>query len=590
MNELRKYVFEFDQFRIDPVKRRLLRDGAPVLLTPKTFDTLIALVQNSGRVLGKDELLKTVWPDTVVEENNLTQNISALRKVFNDSPNEHRYIATIPGRGYRFVADVKQLAFDRLELSPADESTPVEPQPVRQSLAVLPFKVLGKEDADEYLRVGLADALITRLSNLEQITVRPTSAVLKYDLCPKDPVAIGRELGVHSVIEGSLRRVGDRIRVTVQMVCTSAGASWWADKFDEQFTNIFAVEDSISEQVVQALMLKLSSEEETQLSKRYTNSTLAFQAYLMGRYFWSKRTRNGFEKGIEYFEQAIRYDPDYALAYVGLADCNTLLGEYGLIPPGEAFPRAEAAVRRALHLDDKLAEAHASLGALRAACWDWTGAEFQFKRAIQLNPNYPTVRQWYAEFLTAMRRFEEAFEQINHVLTVDPLCLTNKTCEAWIFFHTRRYAEALTRIQSVIAMDPEFAPARLCSAAIYEQLGRYPEALDELKRVQNCSGLVCGYMSCRISVGYTYALAGQPDEARRLLAKLQTLAATQYVQPTDFAMIHAGLGEADQMFHWLNQAYEKQAEWFYWLQVDPRMDRYRSDPRFSDLLERLDLM
>ena len=441
MSNRTKHLYRFGPFELDAAKRLLLREGEPVPLTPKVFDTLLVLVENSGQVLEKDELMKKLWPDAVVEENNLNQCISTLRKALQESAGEHRYIVTIPGRGYQFVASVTE--------PPVDEAGPTAPSGVVdhrwrltrnawivsvlaaasvmvmgylwravwpgrtarearvRSIAVLPFKSLGLLEGDEYLGLGLADALITRLGNVPGTLVRPTSSVVRYTDPSLDPVAAGRQLKVDSVLDGKIQRSGDRIRLTVQLLRVDDGAPLWADRFDESFTDIFSVQDSISEQVTRALLLRLTAPEKQRVTRRYTANAEAYRAYLKGRYYWSKSTPEGLDKAIEAFQQAIEIDPNYALAYAGLADCYVFGSGLGR-PLRERVPKARAAIEKALKIDDGLAEAYAPQAYIKLSYdWDWEGAERDFKRAIDLNPSYATARQWYAECLSFQGRSED---------------------------------------------------------------------------------------------------------------------------------------------------------------------------------------
>ena len=352
MNRPAKHFYEFASFRVDAAERVLLCDGRAIPLKSKVFDLLIELISNSGHILMKEELMKQIWPDTFVEDHNLAVSISMLRKALADH-NEHVYIETIPRRGYRFTADVREV-WDGSPAITADEASRLQLDldhcatvATVKSIAVLPFRTIGaRPSEEEYLGLGMADALITRISNLSQIVVRPTSSVRKYTGVEQDPAGADRELLVSSVLEGSIQRSGKRVRVTVQLVNVQDGATLWAEKFDETFTNIFAVEDSISEQVAEALTLKLTLKERRQLRKRYTENTEAYRAYLKGRYFLNKRTAVGFNKGIEYFKAAIAIDPQYALAYAGLAEYYQLLGNYNLVGPMEATSKAKEAILR----------------------------------------------------------------------------------------------------------------------------------------------------------------------------------------------------------------------------------------------------
>ena len=407
-------------------------------LTLKAFDLLQLLAENQGHLLEKDEILRRVWPDSVVEENNLTVTISSLRKALGEDPNDRQYIETVPRRGYRFVADLRSA--DGAEAGPAPaaptartlplkaalaacallavglgwlwsrSSGPSAPAPVR-SMAVLPFRSL--DDEHEYLGLGMADALITRLGGTKLLVVRSTGTVRRYSTPDLDPVAAGRDLRVESVLEGSMQAAGGRLRTTVRLLRVSDGSALWAGTFDEPLTDIFTVQDAISERVAAALALELTEAERSLLTRRYTSDTEAYQLYLKGRFFWNKRTRDGFERGITCFQQAIAKDPSYALAWSGLADSYIGLAFYHYAAPHEAMPRAREAAARALQTDDALAEAHASLAHVKANYeWDWAAAEREWKAAIALKPEYATAHQWYAvHHLAPMGRMEEAIAE-----------------------------------------------------------------------------------------------------------------------------------------------------------------------------------
>jgi len=359
-------MYEFGPFRLDAGTRRLLCGGEPVALTAKAFDTLLTLVEHRGRLVEKDELMQWLWPDRAVEDANLTQTVFLLRKVLGEGPGEHTYIATIPRRGYQFVAAVQEVA----AVEPATASASIEfpgSKPAEAaampSLAVLPFTSLASQSGDEVFGLGLADALTTRLGNLgAKIIVRPTSAVRSYVSTSPGAVAAGRELAVDTVLEGSVQRVGERIRVSVQLVSVQTAAAIWGERFDEKFTDIFSVEDSISERIATALAAKLTSAEKRRLTKRYTDSPTAYESYWKGRFHWNRRTAGDLQKAVRHFEVAIEQDPDYALAFSGLADCYALLGSagYDAEPRRELLAKARAAAMKAIAIDQDLAEAHTS--------------------------------------------------------------------------------------------------------------------------------------------------------------------------------------------------------------------------------------
>ncbi|MGH9934631.1 MAG: winged helix-turn-helix domain-containing protein, partial [Blastocatellia bacterium] len=511
MTRLSPQFYEFGPYRLDPAERILLRDGHPVPLTLKAFDLLLALVENNGHIVEKEALLKAVWPDSFVEEGVLSVNVFKLRKTLGENEGL-KFIETVPKRGYRFVAAVKTVYIEPAPLT----ATPIGG--VIISIAVLPFRSLGADGSDDYLGLGMADALITRLSNIRRLVVRPTSAVRKYTGPAQDAQAVARDLMVESVLEGSFRRSGERIRVTVQLISPHASAPLWAEKFDEQFTDIFAVEDSISAQVALSLLQQLSGEEERRLAKRQTANAEAYRLYLKGRYFWNKRTEAGLRKGIEYFQQALEIDPHYALAWAGIAD-SYLLGA-NTQTPREAMPKAKAAALRALELDDTLAEAHASLARIRMFFdWDWAGAESEFTRALELNPNYTTARQWFANYLIAMGRAPEAIAQINLAQELDPLSLIINTARGWIYYFARQYDQALEQYQRVLEMDSSFVMAQREIGMIYERKGMYAEAIAATHQAISLSG-ENAIVLCLL--GRFYAAAGQRDEAEQVIARLHT--------------------------------------------------------------------
>jgi DNA-binding winged helix-turn-helix (wHTH) protein/Tfp pilus assembly protein PilF len=578
-------LYEFGPFLVDPKEQLLLRDGRPIPLKPKLFDLLLALVENSGHIVHKNELMAKVWPNTFVEESNLTVSIFALRKVLGDGQNHHAYIETVPRRGYRF-AEAKEVPDKRnrtLE-EPRSIDSYREKAVGMEAIAVLPFRVIGAEAGDEYLGLGMTDALITRISNLNQIVVRATSAVRKYADGEENPIAAGQELEVSSVLDGSIQKFGKRIRVTVQLVNVHSGVSLWAEKFDERFTNIFAVEDSISEQVASALVARLTTAERTQLAKRYTENTQAHQAYLKGRYFLEKRAPEAIEKGIEYFDLAVRIDRNYALAYAGLADCHTVKGACELLPPNDSAPKAEAAALKAIELDDNLAEAHAALGYCRMFNWDWLTAERELMLAIELNPNAAIVHQRYSIYLRAMRRFEEALEEGRKAMGLDPTSATRNASVGATLYFARRYDQAIEQLRQALELDSNHAFSRIVLGRAYEQKAMYDEAIAEYEKITSLAGKSAESLGHR---GHLYAVFGKKEAAQGLLDELEELSRKEYVPPYYKALVHTGLGEKDQAFEWLENAYQEHDFTLVILAIDPMLDSLRRDSRFISLLERV---
>jgi DNA-binding winged helix-turn-helix (wHTH) protein/tetratricopeptide (TPR) repeat protein len=578
----------FAPFRLDPAGRVLLRDGRHVPLTPKAFDTLLLLVRNSGRVVASDELMKQVWPDQFVEEGNLKVTVCMLRKALGEPPGERQYIQTVPKRGYRFVADVVESdEVAEPEARGRGESAVAEGTPVK-SIAVLPFKLLDAGGGDdEYLGVGMADTLITRLSRLRQVVVRPTSAVRKYAGHDQDPVAAGRELRVAAVLDGNIRRRGVRVRVTAQLIGVETGAPLWAGKFDAQLMeDIFAVEDSISERAAEALAVELSGEEVGLLTKRHTGNVEAYQLYLKGRHHWMKRTSEGIRKSIEFFRQSVDIDPNYALAYTGLADGFAQLGWIRLLPPKDVLPKAKAAAAKALELDRTLAEAHTSLAWARLLHdWEWAEAESGFKRAIELNPGYATARLWYCVHLMATGRFEAALAEIGRAQALDPLSPVINAVAGWPFYFMRRYDAAIKQYQKALEVEPRNIAALLLLGQTYRQSGEPSRAVEASRKARELDESLWTL----VALGQAYAAAGREGAAREVLRELGQLSKQRYVCPYDIACLHVGLGEKDQALRWLQSAYEARSSWLFFLAVDPAFDSLRPDPRFTALLRLIGL-
>ena len=571
-------VLEFDGFTVDLGSRLLLRGNRQVALTPKAFDTLAVLLERPGEVLPKERLLERVWPDTFVEEGILTQNIYTLRKALQEAGGMRSYIETVPRRGYRFVEPVAARE--------APEETAREAASVR-SIAVLPFEPLTGNPDDAYLGLGLADALITRLSNLRRLTVRPTSAVRRYLGVARDPAVVGRALQVEAVLDGTLQRSGDGLRITVQLVGAREAAPLWAAKFDARAADLFALEDSISQELTEELRLRLSRQERDRLSRNPTPDPEAYDAHLRGRYFWNRRTLDGLEKAISSFRRAIDLDPDFALAHAGLADCYVLLPLYGAFAPREVFPEAIAAAERALALDDSLAEAHTSLAYARFLYERrWAAAERGFRRAIDLNPGYPTAHQWCAFLLSALGRHEEAIGEARQARDLDPLSLVINADFGMVLYFARQYSAAVQQFRKALELDPAFPYAHFGLGLAWQQQGRLAEAVEELRRAVELAPRSPAYQA---ALGQALAFAGRPEEARRVLAELEGRAAREYVESSDFAFLWTALGEPDRAIDRLEQACEERSRFVAFLATWPIYDPLRAHARWGELVARAGL-
>jgi tetratricopeptide (TPR) repeat protein len=390
---------------------------------------------------------------------------------------------------------------------------------------------------------------------------------------------------VDAVLESSFQRLDEKIRVTVRLLNVSDGAALWAYQCDEYCTDIFAAQDRISERVARALMPELTGEQRERLAKHYTDNFEAYQLYVLGRYFWGKRTEEGAKRGIACFEQAIYKDPNYALAYAGLAECYLVLAGTSFGNPQEFYPKVKAYATKALEIDETLAEPHTTLGSYIIDYeWDWPSAEKEHKRAIELNPGYATAHQRYSILLILMGRTEESFAEMRQALELDPISLIINSGLGLRFYNARRYDQAIEQLQKTLEMDPNFFHARFHLGQVYVQKGMYAEAIAELNKAVELSK-----DHALAALGYAYATAGQRGEARRVLAELQELSKRRYVSTVDVAVIHAGLGEKDQAFAWLEKAYQERAGKLVFVGIEPKFDSLRSDPRFHDLLRRMRL-
>ena len=457
-----------------------------------------------------------------------------------------------------------------------------------RSIAVLPFHGLNPNPGDEYLGLGMTDALITRLSDLHKIIVRPVGTVKKY-ATSDDPLAAGKELSVDSVLDGTIQHSGDRTRVTVRLLRVSDGEELWGSEFDEKLTDMFAIEDSISQKVAGALALNLSGDEQRRLARPFTASTDAYQLYMKGRFFWNKRSVEGVKKSLEYFQQAIAADPGYAVAYTGMADAYIMAGSYGysIMPPREAMPKAEAAVQKALSIDNSLAEAHASLAYIKFTYdWDWAGAEQEFRQAIALNPLYDTAHHWYSHELMALGREDEALAESRRALEISPSDTVMNEHMGWTWLMMRNYDQAIQAAHKALEMDPDFVLAHRVTALAYMYQGNNQKAIEEFQKAVD---LTHGDPVARAYLARGYAFAGQREQAQQIINDLEKLAKTQYIPDTELAADYAALGDSSHALQWLERSYEERASALPYLKVDRAYDSLRNDPRYTDLLHRLNL-
>jgi len=638
MPRLTNHLYRFGEFSLDAQGRVLKRAGTTTPLTPKAFDTLLVLVQNAGRIVSKDELMRAVWPDSFVEESNLTQTIFMVRKAL-DETSDRRYILTLQGQGYRFLLPVTESASEAeptemLAAPAAPANLPENPATMRPrsawppaliaaaflallviagtaiglwrlrrskaeppatlTLAVLPFENFTGDSGQEYLSDGLTEELISQLGNLDpqHLRVIARTSVMPYKHTQKAIPQIGRELGVQYVIEGSVRRDSQRVRITAQLIQVRDQSHVWARQYDRDLGDLLELEGEIAREVAGEVELSLDGRSRINAALAAagrapeTKSYEAYDLYLKGRYLWNQRSEEGFRQAADYFQQAIDTDPNFARAYAGLADTYSLMSTWYIGPQGELMPKARAAAQRALRLDESLGEAHASLALIEENYdYDWAGSEREFRRAIQLSPQYATAHQWYAEFLSWQGRFDEAFAESSQARQLDPLSMIIAIDHTSILYYSRQYESAINQCRSLAELDPTYGHARNAMIPSYLQLGRYDEAIGEIHRWA-AKGEEPWLWAWEAAV---YEHAGRTEQERQALRKLEQVGDSVPNKQATLLLAYAGTGDKERALKLLERAYAEHSNAIVQIKVDPIYDPMRSDPRFQDLLRRLRL-
>jgi TolB-like protein/Tfp pilus assembly protein PilF len=562
----RLMVYEFGPFRLEEGERRLRCDARVVPLTPKALDTLLVLVANAGRAVGKDELMQAIWPDAAVEEATLAQNVFAVRKALGETP----YIETVPKFGYRFTGSVRE----------------VHSGPQKILLAVLPFENLGP-DGEEYFSDGLTEEMITQLGRLNPalLGVIARASVMQYKATRKTVSDIGRELRVSYLLGGSVRRAGGRVRVAAQLIDVRDQAQLWAESYDRDAGDILKLQADVVEAIAAEIQLKLTPHTRRRLDRADAIKPEAYEDYLRGRFLWNKRTRTSVDEAVRHFEKAIAADPGTALAYSALADCHLILGSLLWIPPKAAAAKANAALAHALRLDDSLAEPHAALGFVRAQYeYRWKEAEESFQRALELNANYATAHHWFSFLLAALGRHDEAIREVRRAEALDPFSPIIGTNVATVLFWARQPDAAIAQCRTVLGREPDFWIAHFTLGSACEQTGDYTGAVRAQREAIALEGGSSPVLAA--SLARACALAGQRDEAVRLVAGLRDQSCVSLFH---LAAAHVALGEHDAAFRCLGESCAQGEFWAAFLAVDPRLDSLRDDPRHLELLRRLRL-
>jgi TolB-like protein/DNA-binding winged helix-turn-helix (wHTH) protein/Flp pilus assembly protein TadD len=626
-------AWRFGAFEVDLQTGELRKSGIRIKLQEKPLQVLAALLEDAGQLVTREDLRQKLWPaDTFVDfDHSLGTAIAKLRQALGDSAQNPRFVETVASRGYRFIAPVTRGNRDP-EAQPAQvvpQPHPAKPRPslstrwfagsvlaglmagalvltlsltfdvggVRRflrwrtsppvrALAVLPLENHSGDAAQEYFTDGMTDELITRLAQLENVRVISRTSVMRYKHNQRSLAQIGRDLNVDTVVEGSVMRSGRRVRITAQLIDVATDQHLWAASYERDLGDVLMLQGEISRAIADEIRVKLAVRQQTGVAGRASVDPEVYELCLLGRYQWNKRTEAGLRKAIEYFHEALDRDPNYAPAYAGLADSYMVLPYYSRVSMGEVYPKARAAALRALELDEKLPEAHTTLAFVNYNFFDdWPSAEREFKRALELNPNYATAHHWYAFYLWQTSRRQEALLEVERARQLDPLSLIINADEGTLLFGAYQPDAAIARLLKAVEIDPEFAQAHRILALVYAQQGRFPEAMNEGRKALDVDANDTATMAC---IGYLYAITGRKDEAGKMLTALKKLVNQGLAAPDVLAYVYTGLGERDRAIQSLEETYEGPSRaLLYSVTVLPLFDSLSADPRYQSLLQRL---
>jgi TolB-like protein/tetratricopeptide (TPR) repeat protein len=565
--------YQFGPFRLDAAGHLLFRDGKTIALAPKVADTLVLLVENAGQVLHKEELLKRVWRDAFIEEGSLTRTISVLRKTLG----EEEYIATISKRGYRFAEPVRAVS--------GVQEHAVSPKIM---LAVLPFEDFSPGKQQEYFSDGLTEEMITELGRLnpERLGVIARTSAMRYKGTEKSIQEIGRELGVSFILEGSVRREATQVRIAAQLIQVSDQTHVWAETYQRPLRDILTVQSEVAQSIARQIRIRLTPEGQARVKAPRPIDPEAYEHYLRGRYLWNQRSQDALERSVQHFKTAIRLAPAYAPAYVGLADSYLTLGDQGFLAPRQATALAKTAARRALRIAPSLAEPHISLGHAYFHEFNWRAAEREFRSGLELNPSYAIAYFYYANYLAAVGRTEEAVATAHTAHMLDPVSAPAATNRAMVLYFARRLDEGIAQTRRLLENEPAFTPAYEDLGRIYQQQSRLDQAIPMFEKAVAFSQRAPRYLA---SLAHALALVGRRKEALKLLRELERQAKKRYVGPYSFSLIYVSLGDKRRAFSWLEKAYRLRDSTLPFLNVDPRLDSLHSDLRFRKLLRRIGL-
>jgi len=632
----------FGQFELDLRTAEIYKEGKRIKLQDQPCQVLTLLTERPGELVTREELQKKLWPnDTFVDfDHGVNIAINKLRDALGDSAEHPRFIETLPRRGYRWLGPVEcvgdvsanvrvplpisaprempsspggttgAVPVSRDRLLPAVATLGIAflcvlgllfaldagklrtrllgsavPERI-QSVAVLPLENLSHEPEQEYFADGMTEELIASLAKIGALHVTSRTSVMRYKRTNKSLSQVASELNVDGIVEGTVQRSGDRVRITAQLISARTDHHLWAESYDRELKDVLALQDEVARTIANEIKITLTPQEQMSLTAVRPVNPGAYEAYLKGRYYWNKRTAEGIKKASDYFQQAINQQSNYGLAYSGLADCNSGLTWHGFASPTEALPRAKAAALKAIEIDPTSGEAHASLALVLSHQRNWAAAENEFMRALQLNPRYANAHHWYGDYLSIVGRQEEALVEAKRAFELDPLSPMINTWLGLRYYQARQYDEAIEQGRKILEFDPSFAPAHLLLGQAYVQKGLHAEAISELQSATSLSGDSPIYMA---QVGVAYAAARRNTEALGVIDQLQKVARKSYVSSYGLAQIYAALGDKQQAMKWLQSAYDERAVWMAYLKVDPVLDPVHSEPRFQDLVRQMGL-
>lgn len=613
----------FGVFELDVRAGELRKRGVKVSLQGLPVQVLIILLENPGQVVTRDDLRTRLWPaDTFVDfDHSLHNAIARLREALGENASSPRFVETLPRRGYRFIGSLESPIVPqeaRTRVAPRGESRrallpavlvllgivgclvglniggvrskvfgKISTAPI-DSIAVLPLKNLSDDREQDYFADGMTEALITNLGKVGALRVISRTSVMRYKDTKKPLPEIARELQVDALVEGTVSRAGDRLRITANLIQASPERHIWAETYERNLSDVIALQNDVARTITQQIQVQLTPEEHVRLSASRLVDPEAYKLYIKGRYFWVKRNRESFDRAMGYFQQAIDRDPTYAAPYSGLADCYVLFGssfDVGGQAPNDVQPKAKAAALKALELDHSLADAHNSIAYIKLTYdWDWTGAEAEFKKSLALNPGHAHGHHWYAHLLLSSGRPEEALAESNRALELDPVSPIINLHLGWHYLYTKQHDRAIEQLAKTLELDPDYALAHWYLGLAYEQKKMYPDALREMGRAKD---LLPTNLAVQCDIGHLYAVSGDKGDAEKMIAKLKEESARRYVNQYELALIYIGLGQNDQAFKALERAYREHSDMMVYLNVDPRLDYIRSDSRFADLIRRV---